>query len=98
MLKCSKCKISYTVVVDSRDYGDYIRRRRKCQNCGYKQTTYERIESKQEPIKEIQEYRKAYPKDRRSDEKILKSLKEVEKMCFIELVHGMVWQIRRKYA
>jgi len=69
-------------VVDSRDHGDYIRRRRECLGCGDKQTTYERIEAKrgllEEEGKKICEYRRLYPKDERSDEKILDCLKEIE--------------------
>ena len=46
MLKCPKCGIIDTIVVDSRDYGEYIRRRRKCRKCGHRQTTFERVEAK----------------------------------------------------
>ena len=43
MLKCPKCKKGNTVVIDSRDNGEQIRRRRKCLKCSYRHTTYEKI-------------------------------------------------------
>lgn len=47
---CQRCKHNGTKVVDSRpaDDGKAIRRRRECENCGYRFTTFERIE--QSPI------------------------------------------------
>ena len=47
MLTCPKCNCEYTVVVDSRSSGHdmimdgYIRRRRECEKCGERFTTYE---------------------------------------------------------
>lgn len=94
MLKCPKCRISDTVVVDSRDHGDYIRRRRECLNCGFRQTTFERIEPKrgflEENVKRVAEYRKNYPKDKRSDERILKALEKNE-VSYAKLLHRYVW-------
>jgi len=45
-MKCSKCKKGETSVVDSRDAeeGKAIRRRRECDKCGYRFTTFERSE------------------------------------------------------
>jgi|SRR5699024_2979080 len=47
---CQRCKHNGTKVVDSRpaDDGKAIRRRRECEKCGYRFTTFERIE--QSPI------------------------------------------------
>lgn len=44
-MKCAKCKNSDTKVVDSRivDNWQTIRRRRECEVCGYRFTTFERI-------------------------------------------------------
>lgn len=44
---CPKCKHSDTRVLDSRDSreGKEIRRRRKCAKCGYRFTTFERVET-----------------------------------------------------
>lgn len=44
---CPKCKHDDTRVLDSRDSreGKEIRRRRKCAKCGYRFTTFERVET-----------------------------------------------------
>lgn len=41
---CPKCNSDKTSVTDSRSDAGAIRRRRECQECGYRFTTYERIE------------------------------------------------------
>lgn len=48
-MKCSQCHFEDTKVIESRDAGDSqaIRRRRACPKCGYRFTTYERIERPQ---------------------------------------------------
>ena len=45
-MKCPYCKADGTGVVDSRlsEDGDSVRRRRECQACGKRFTTYERVE------------------------------------------------------
>lgn len=45
-MKCPKCKKGDTAVIDSRDAEDEkaIRRRRECMKCGFRFTTFERIE------------------------------------------------------
>ncbi|MBS7576688.1 MULTISPECIES: transcriptional regulator NrdR [unclassified Enterococcus] len=45
-MKCPKCKDNRSKVVDSRQLedGGAIRRRRECENCGFRFTTFERIE------------------------------------------------------
>ena len=45
-MQCPKCKNNGSRVVDSRpaDDGRSIRRRRECDECGYRFTTFERIE------------------------------------------------------
>lgn len=45
-MKCPKCHKEGSRVVDSRpaDNGHAIRRRRECSNCGYRFTTFERVE------------------------------------------------------
>jgi transcriptional repressor NrdR len=45
-MKCQHCRISDTKVIESRDVaeGESIRRRRECAGCGYRFTTYERVE------------------------------------------------------
>lgn len=43
-MRCPKCTSDRSSVVDSRSDGDAIRRRRECQACGLRYTTWERIE------------------------------------------------------
>lgn len=45
-MKCPRCKEPETRVIDSRiiEDGFTIRRRRECQKCGYRFTTYEKLE------------------------------------------------------
>lgn len=45
-MKCPQCQTVNSKVIESRDVadGDSIRRRRECNNCQYRYTTYERIE------------------------------------------------------
>lgn len=43
-MKCPKCDSERSSVVDSRSERDAIRRRRECQKCQYRFSTYERIE------------------------------------------------------
>ncbi|MCX7890946.1 MAG: transcriptional regulator NrdR [Burkholderiales bacterium] len=45
-MKCPYCKAEDTAVVDTRisEDGDTIRRRRECESCGKRFTTYERVE------------------------------------------------------
>lgn len=48
-MKCNQCSVDDTKVIESRDVADgqAIRRRRSCINCGYRFTTYERLERPQ---------------------------------------------------
>jgi transcriptional repressor NrdR len=48
-MKCNQCQYDDTKVIESRDVaeGQAIRRRRMCTECGYRFTTYERIERPQ---------------------------------------------------
>jgi transcriptional repressor NrdR len=43
-MHCSKCGKDESKVIESRDTGSSIRRRRECTSCGNRYTTYERIE------------------------------------------------------
>lgn len=47
-MRCPKCTSLKSSVVDSRqaEDGHTIRRRRECEQCGYRFTTYERVEEK----------------------------------------------------
>ena len=44
-MKCPYCGESETKVVDSREIDEQTRRRRECDNCEKRFTTYERVES-----------------------------------------------------
>jgi transcriptional repressor NrdR len=44
-VKCPFCIQGQSRVVDTRDIGDGVRRRRECQACGQRYTTYERVAS-----------------------------------------------------
>ena len=46
-MKCPFCSVDNTRVIDSRpaDDGDSIRRRRQCDACGRRFTTYEKVET-----------------------------------------------------
>lgn len=46
-MRCPKCHHNSSRVVDSRqtDDGRTIRRRRECENCGFRFTTFEKIEA-----------------------------------------------------
>ncbi len=48
-MKCGQCSLADTKVIESRDVseGEAIRRRRACPDCGYRFTTYERLERPQ---------------------------------------------------
>jgi transcriptional repressor NrdR len=45
-MKCPSCQSNNTRVLDSRPVDDYrsIRRRRECEGCGYRFTTFEKVE------------------------------------------------------
>lgn len=44
LMHCPKCGSEESRVVESRDTGDSVRRRRECSECGARYTTYERVE------------------------------------------------------
>lgn len=48
-MKCGQCNFDDTKVIESRDVdsGQAVRRRRACVSCGYRFTTYERLERPQ---------------------------------------------------
>lgn len=43
-MRCPECQQPDSRVIDSRTAGDHVRRRRECQQCGHRFTTYERHE------------------------------------------------------
>jgi len=65
-MKCPYCKAENTGVVDSRlsDDGDSVRRRRECQACGKRFTTYERVELQMPMIVKQNGNRTAYDREK----------------------------------
>ena len=43
-MRCPRCGSADSAVVDTRNDGSEVRRRRRCESCDYRFTTYERIE------------------------------------------------------
>ncbi len=70
-MKCTECPCADTRVIESRDVseGESIRRRRECPKCGYRFTTYERIERPQLIVIKTDNTRQVF-----SREKILSGL------------------------
>ena len=65
-MKCPYCKADDTGVVDSRlsEDGDSVRRRRQCQECGKRFTTYERVELQMPMIVKQNGNRTAYDREK----------------------------------
>ena len=64
-MRCPFCKVDEDKVVDSRASSDgfAIRRRRECEECGRRYTTYERIE--ESPLRVVKKDRRREPFERR---------------------------------
>jgi transcriptional repressor NrdR len=88
-MKCPKCNYSESKVVDTRptDDGFRIRRRRECMVCGYRFTTYEKIEETQIVVIKRDGTRQGYNRDKiingliRACDKRSVSLKEIENIA-----------------
>ena len=65
-MKCPFCKTSDTAVIDSRLYddGDSVRRRRECQACAKRYTTYERVEMSMPLVVKSNGYRISYDRNK----------------------------------
>jgi len=94
-LKCPKCKQQESSVIDSRyiKRKNGIRRRRSCNNCGYRFTTYEHINSFQIMVIKKSNYREEF------------DIKKIEKSFHIackkrpvseELIQKILSQIEEK--
>ncbi len=87
-MRCAKCGVSETKVIESRDSseGECIRRRRECMDCGSRFTTYERIEKPQLVVVKNNGDRQLYSREKlmagilRACEKTPVSAVEVEAM------------------
>ncbi|MHC5267668.1 transcriptional regulator NrdR [Enterococcus sp. LJL98] len=94
-MQCPKCHHSSSKVVDSRqaDDGRTIRRRRECENCGFRFTTFERIE--ETPLLVI---KKNGTREEFNREKVLRGLvRSAEKRpVTMEQMERIVDQVERK--
>jgi transcriptional repressor NrdR len=87
-MKCPRCHIDSSKVVESRDAGDgdAIRRRRECLSCAHRYTTYERVERpnlavvKKDGVRELFDRHKLFAAIHRSVGKFLTSDMEIEEL------------------
>ena len=63
-MDCPFCNHDDSKVIDSRDSGDGIRRRRECARCGLRFTTYERVQSRALLVVKRDERREEFSRDK----------------------------------
>jgi len=65
-MKCPYCKADDTAVIDSRlsEDGDSVRRRRECQDCAKRFTTYERVELNMPTVVKSSGHRVPYDREK----------------------------------
>jgi len=65
-VRCPSCTSDATRVIDSRlsDGGDTVRRRRACKHCGYRFTTFERLEVQQPRVIKSDGRREAWEEEK----------------------------------
>ena len=65
-MKCPYCKADDTAVIDTRmsEDGESVRRRRECEHCGKRFTTYERVELAMPAVVKTSGYRTAYDREK----------------------------------
>lgn len=88
-MKCPKCNYYESKVIDTRptDDGFKIRRRRECMECGYRFTTYEKIEETQIVVIKRDGTRQGYNRDKiingliRACDKRSVTLEQIEKIA-----------------
>ena len=61
---CPACQHAESKVIDSRDLGDTIRRRRECESCGRRFTTHERLELRMPQVVKKTGVREAFDEDK----------------------------------
>lgn len=85
-MKCPKCQSENFKVLDTRASDDAVRRRRECETCDYRFTTYERIEQptllvvKKDNTREVFERKKIMRGIIRSAQKRPISIEKIEKL------------------
>ncbi|MGM9886549.1 MAG: transcriptional regulator NrdR [Lactococcus sp.] len=92
-MKCPKCHSEESKVVDSRQAEEAIRRRRVCESCGFRFTTFERIEEM--PLLVIKKDDKREPYDR---DKIINGLvrSAYKRPVSSEVIENIVSNIEQK--
>ena len=98
-MRCPKCNVADSKVIESREAGegDAIRRRRECLNCQNRYTTYERIERpnlavvKKDGARELFDRQKLFAAVHRSVGKFFKSDVEVEEL--VAAVEDALYQL-----
>ena len=65
-MKCLYCKADDTAVIDTRmsEDGESVRRRRECEHCSKRFTTYERVELAMPAVVKTSGYRTAYDREK----------------------------------
>jgi len=65
-VRCPYCRHEDTAVIDTRtsEDGDSLRRRRECESCGKRFTTYERVELAMPAVVKANGYRTAYDREK----------------------------------
>ena len=63
-MRCPQCDNDDSRVVDSRDSGDRVRRRRQCSGCEARFTTYERIHTRTLRVAKLDGRREEYSRDK----------------------------------
>lgn len=88
-MRCSSCQNKQTRVLDSRpiEDGDVIRRRRECEACGHRFTTFERVEETPLVVIKKEGVRESFSRDKlirgliRACEKRPVSLEQLEELA-----------------
>ena len=70
-MKCPSCGFLDSKVIDSRDIADGIRRRRQCEKCSYRFTTYEKLQ-----LGDIYVIKKDQRREEFDKEKVLRGLRK----------------------
>ncbi len=63
-MKCPQCQNDHSRVVDSRDSGDSVRRRRQCSECSERFTTYERVHTRALRVAKLDGRREEYDREK----------------------------------
>lgn len=85
-MKCTHCENEKTKVIDTRDTGEKVRRRRECKNCNKRFTTYEQPEQINTTV-----VKKGSENETYDEEKLRKGIEKAAKKT--ELTHREIEEI-----